>query len=377
MGCSIPFGIWLCVNCAAVHRRMGTHISFVRSSILDRWNQDQLMHMMVGGNRKAYSYFKQHGWMEENADKRTAKFTSKAAVQYKQQIKKIMSQQRIALLSQINSKPQPKGPPKLPSGFDGLDALMGEIKDENAKAAASNLYNPKKNYPKPKPQISQNNKPITSSLKAKIKPPASARRVIITKKSKERKSTSRIIRPKANPRKSRLTTSSGISSRRSNLTISRGKTSSTDADLDAALSSLKIPSSTPVKSKIIEPVVKEKVDQMKEYEEEQRQRKEEENRRKDDLRLNKYTNSKSISSDQYFERGDWAATSLQDKMRLEKFSSAGSISSDAFFEREDAKGNGSTTYDALSSAVGYRGRQLSGLASGLYNSVKSRYNQSG
>lgn len=49
----------------------------------------------------------------------------------------------------------------------------------------------------------------------------------------------------------------------------------------------------------------------------------------------RFANATSISSDQFFGRGDYAETSADDKARLSRFSGAGAISSDAFFDREE------------------------------------------
>lgn len=39
---TVPYGCYLCLSCAGVHRSLGVHISFVRSTTLDSWTPEQL-----------------------------------------------------------------------------------------------------------------------------------------------------------------------------------------------------------------------------------------------------------------------------------------------------------------------------------------------
>ena len=58
---SVTMGLLICYNCTTLHRSLGTHISFVRSSELDKWSRRQLAFMENGGNRRAKEFFRRHG----------------------------------------------------------------------------------------------------------------------------------------------------------------------------------------------------------------------------------------------------------------------------------------------------------------------------
>ncbi|GHJ86558.1 hypothetical protein NliqN6_2960 [Naganishia liquefaciens] len=47
---SVQHGTLICLECSGIHRSFGVHISFVRSVTMDKWTEEQLRKMRVGGN---------------------------------------------------------------------------------------------------------------------------------------------------------------------------------------------------------------------------------------------------------------------------------------------------------------------------------------
>mmetsp|Transcript_27938 Transcript_27938/g.64472 ORF Transcript_27938/g.64472 Transcript_27938/m.64472 type:complete len:525 (-) Transcript_27938:8-1582(-) len=82
---SVSHGCYVSLESSGVHRSLGVHISFVRSTTMDSWKPIQLKMMELGGNRKLKDFFRQHSIPDDMPI--TQKYNTRAADWYRRNLR--------------------------------------------------------------------------------------------------------------------------------------------------------------------------------------------------------------------------------------------------------------------------------------------------
>ncbi|KAK6590762.1 hypothetical protein RS030_132075 [Cryptosporidium xiaoi] len=133
---SLSFAIFICLNCSSDHRKMGVHISFVRSADLDKFTLLQLARIEIGGNSRAKNFFKQ--FFGTGFCPRTREYANSVhAARYKHLLDTEILNVERSILSRHNIKTLPEVPCNITHST--------EKNDESRLAGASTNQDPKTN----------------------------------------------------------------------------------------------------------------------------------------------------------------------------------------------------------------------------------------
>ncbi|CAI5732558.1 unnamed protein product [Hyaloperonospora brassicae] len=370
---TVTYGVFICLDCSGYHRRLGVHLSFVRSIDMDEWTEDQLKSMSEGGNAEARKFFRQHGAAEMTSIE--AKYNSKAANMYKLVLAKKIKAATLPIVAPVVEEKNLRD-----NEVDGLDALVKhvEIKSENGSATTVNGH-----LKREMATVSAANKPSSDVPRASQSGLLHVNRPVVLLGAK----SGDAMTPAATSSgrlKSRGKLSTGGKATR--LGATKLSTGAGDFDFDD------IPFENPPPP----PPTAEELSAEKQIEDDEALARALQEAEADRLAaraapasvmhhmdagetqtLDKYKNAKSISSDNFF-----SGEAVQvDSSQLLRFQGSQSISSDAFYGN-DPRGqstSGEMTDEAayqlqlMKDSVASKAAKLKNMTSGFFNDLQTRY----
>ncbi|KAI0751010.1 ArfGap-domain-containing protein [Daedaleopsis nitida] len=158
---SLSFAVFLCLQCAGVHRGFGVHISFVRSVSMDTWQEEQVKRMQIGGNAPFREFMKnydsQTGGYKEGMNPYDT-YHSWAGSQYKEKLEATLagkSWSPSAPPEGFGSPSNSMSPPNRPSSAQGLRKSRASARSSTGRSLRSDSGSPapfsSTNSPMPSP----------------------------------------------------------------------------------------------------------------------------------------------------------------------------------------------------------------------------------
>lgn len=117
-------------------RGLGTHLSFVRSVMMDRWTEKQIAMMMAGGNEKMNDYLRDNGIKVDEASTKE-KYDNPVAELYRQKLAaRAEGREEPTELPQPTSKSEKEKVPKKMEGFGSAPPPPVEEKSHTVRNVA-------------------------------------------------------------------------------------------------------------------------------------------------------------------------------------------------------------------------------------------------